>query len=233
MKDFIIDLLIILIILSITYVNIEKVKNENFTDADINVSSEDGFDPNNVQTITFLKDSYTTGRRSNPIPQLNCVGGNACNYSSVVQSVQCQNVGMNESNNPQWKCSTSLPNTLSLGSTNVSCEGLRNSNDKLKLKGSCGLEYTLNTSYIYSDNSTVDFWVWCLILFVCVFLLYSIILIPRGGVGYYGSPYYSPFYFGPQFIPYYAPSYYGNYGRSSSYSPSFETSTGFGTTTTR
>jgi len=31
-----------------------------------------------VQTLTLHKGRMTTGRRSSPVPQVNCVGGNAC-----------------------------------------------------------------------------------------------------------------------------------------------------------
>ncbi|MDR3737716.1 MAG: hypothetical protein P4L40_01725 [Terracidiphilus sp.] len=44
----------------------------------------------------------------------------------------------------QWKCSAELPSNLAFGTTTVSCEGYDGPEDAYILRGSCGLEYTLN-----------------------------------------------------------------------------------------
>lgn len=43
----------------------------------------------------------------------------------------------------QWECKTDLDNAYRFGRIEVSCEGYSHPADALILKGSCGLEYTL------------------------------------------------------------------------------------------
>lgn len=97
-----------------------------------------------VQTLTFEKGRWTTYRRTQSFPQLVCSGGDASNHASLVQVVQCQNSGVNDLGDVQWTCKSELPNTITLGTTNVVCEGFSGSNDIYKLAGSCNLEYTLH-----------------------------------------------------------------------------------------
>ena len=46
-----------------------------------------------VQTLTLRRGEWTAGRRSSPVPQLSCVGGNARGRSGEVDVVQCHNKG--------------------------------------------------------------------------------------------------------------------------------------------
>lgn len=43
----------------------------------------------------------------------------------------------------QWECKTDLDNSYRFGRIEVSCEGYNHPTDAYVLKGSCGLEYTL------------------------------------------------------------------------------------------
>lgn len=43
----------------------------------------------------------------------------------------------------QWECKTDMDNKYRFGRIEVSCEGYSNPDDAYILKGSCGLEYTL------------------------------------------------------------------------------------------
>ncbi|XP_037328675.1 store-operated calcium entry-associated regulatory factor isoform X1 [Pungitius pungitius] len=95
-----------------------------------------------VQALTLYKDRYTTARRSSPVPQLQCVGGSAGCQAFVPEVVQCQNKGW-DGEDVQWECKTDMDNAYRFGRMEVSCEGYRNPADALILKGSCGLEYTL------------------------------------------------------------------------------------------
>ncbi|KAL6109944.1 saraf [Pungitius sinensis] len=95
-----------------------------------------------VQALTLYKDRYTTARRSSPVPQLQCVGGSAGCQAFVPEVVQCQNKGW-DGEDIQWECKTDMDNAYRFGRIEVSCEGYRNPADALILKGSCGLEYTL------------------------------------------------------------------------------------------
>lgn len=246
MEKFIIFLLVIAIFLYMEWESDELFElfsesNEQIKPNEINDSeSLISFDPQNVSTMTFRKNKFTSGNRTQPIEQLNCVGGNACSYSNSIDSVQCTNVGLNDSEEVQWKCTTDLPKNLSLGQTNVNCEGYKNSKDKLKLVNSCGLEYTLNnadrwksvSNYKYNDY---EFWVWIIVIIVLISIIYVALISPR--------PFYSPQIYDPYLNPYYR-GYYSppvimsapvrsSYLYSDSPSNAFKVSSGFGQTTTR
>ena len=58
--------------------------------------------------------------------------------------MRCTNQGSEyDEEDIQWTCSASLPPEFKLGSTDVICEGYKNSDDPWVLKGSCGVEYRL------------------------------------------------------------------------------------------
>ncbi|KAG0358155.1 Store-operated calcium entry-associated regulatory factor [Gamsiella multidivaricata] len=103
-----------------------------------------------VQTLTLHKDKMTAGRRASPVPQLTCVGGNACgDYEPDI--VQCTNAGFDGSD-VQWKCQADLPDNLRFGELSVYCEGFGYPDDPYVLKGSCGLEYKLYYTNIHSNQ---------------------------------------------------------------------------------
>lgn len=95
-----------------------------------------------VQVLTLYKGRYTTARRSSPVPQLQCVGGSAGCGSFVPEVVQCQNKGWDGSD-AQWECKADMDNAYRFGRIEVSCEGFNHPDDPYILRGSCGLEYTL------------------------------------------------------------------------------------------
>ncbi|KAF9430348.1 Store-operated calcium entry-associated regulatory factor [Podila epigama] len=145
-----------------------------------------------VQTITLHQGRMTTGRRTSPVPQLNCIGGNACGlYEPDV--VQCTNTGSN-GDDVQWKCQADLPENVRFGQLDVYCEGYKNPDDPFVLKGSCGLEYKLHYTgnhrhQGYSwDDSDIKNWVnkvkrrsWMETLYFCTwmsivgYILYSFV----------------------------------------------------------
>ncbi|KAI8362966.1 hypothetical protein B0O80DRAFT_432320 [Mortierella sp. GBAus27b] len=109
-----------------------------------------------VQTITLHRGKMTAGRRTSPVPQLNCVGGNACgDYEPAV--VQCTNSGF-DGMDVQWKCQADLPSKLRFGELNVYCEGFAYPDDPYVLKGSCGLEYELYYTNIHSNRDRGEQW---------------------------------------------------------------------------
>ena len=58
--------------------------------------------------------------------------------------MRCSNDGYDyDEEDVQWTCTASLPAEFKLGSTDVICEGYRNSDDPWVLKGSCGVEYRM------------------------------------------------------------------------------------------
>lgn len=95
-----------------------------------------------IQVLTLYKGRYTTGRRSSPVPQLQCVGGSAGCHKFVPDVVQCQNKGW-DGVDVQWECKTDMDNSYRFGRVEVSCEGFSHPADPYVLTGSCGLEYTL------------------------------------------------------------------------------------------
>ncbi|XP_056890689.1 store-operated calcium entry-associated regulatory factor [Takifugu flavidus] len=95
-----------------------------------------------VQVLTLYRGLYTTARRSSPVPQLQCVGGSAGCHAFVPEVVQCQNKGW-DGMDVQWECRTDMDNAYRFGRIEVSCEGYNHPADAYILKGSCGLEYTL------------------------------------------------------------------------------------------
>lgn len=106
---------------------------------------------NDIQQLTFKKNRYTTGFRTNPIKQLNCVGGNACDHQDQIDEITCYNNGLkNES--VIWKCNTNLSNDFTISDTTINCEGYTSEYDKFKLNGSCGLEYVMNKNEKYKIN---------------------------------------------------------------------------------
>ncbi|XP_077498393.1 uncharacterized protein LOC144109460 isoform X2 [Amblyomma americanum] len=94
-----------------------------------------------VEVLTLRQGQYTTGRRSHPVPQLNCRGGSAgCRDAPSV--VQCYNRG-SDGRDVQWECKAEMKKTQKFGLLQVSCEGYDYPKDDYILVGSCGLEYYL------------------------------------------------------------------------------------------
>ena len=96
-----------------------------------------------IKAITLKKGKFTTGRRSSPIPQLQCRGP-FCNHAP--DSVQCINVGT-DGNDVQWKCEADLPDWLSFKYSDVSCEDYEypSQDEQARhyiLAGSCGMTYS-------------------------------------------------------------------------------------------
>ncbi|KAF9081372.1 hypothetical protein BGX23_000964 [Mortierella sp. AD031] len=105
-----------------------------------------------VQTLTLHQGRMTTGRRTSPVPQIKCVGGNACGDFEP-EVVQCTNAGF-DGEDVQWKCQADLPENVRFGQLDVYCEGYTHPDDPFVLKGSCGLEYKLQyTNVRYNTNN--------------------------------------------------------------------------------
>lgn len=96
----------------------------------------------NVQSLTLQKDRLTTGRRSAPVSQLACRGAN-CQHAP--SSVRCVNAGW-DGVDVQWDCKAELDPSVRFGNLNVQCEGYEYPDDPNILAGSCGLEFTLDST---------------------------------------------------------------------------------------
>eukprot|EP00802_Teleaulax_amphioxeia_P025766 Tamp_26682.p1 GENE.Tamp_26682~~Tamp_26682.p1 ORF type:complete len:179 (-),score=31.52 Tamp_26682:349-885(-) len=102
----------------------------------------DAVDLADVRALTFRRGQMTASRRVAAVPQLTCVKGGAC-AAHALDVVQCTNVGEDDRGEVQWRCDADLDVNVKLGEINVNCEGWTSSDDHLKLRGSCALEYTL------------------------------------------------------------------------------------------
>ncbi|EFX70643.1 hypothetical protein DAPPUDRAFT_309378 [Daphnia pulex] len=105
--------------------------------------SSDSVKLSNIQVLTLYHGKMTNGRRSSPVPQLKCVGGTAGCGAFTPQVVQCYNRG-SDGDDVQWECKTDIDNAYRFGKISVSCEGYSYPDDPYVLKGSCGLEYSID-----------------------------------------------------------------------------------------
>lgn len=131
-----------------------------------------------VRAITLHRGQYTTFRRTSPVPQLRCVGG--CYQDLSV--VQCENKGF-DGHDAVWECKADLDNAYRFGRLSVSCEGYDYPEDPYITAGSCGLEYTLETTgarpartetyvhtYSETDAVVIGFLLFLLIIFIAAML---------------------------------------------------------------
>ncbi|XP_071971367.1 store-operated calcium entry-associated regulatory factor [Engystomops pustulosus] len=95
-----------------------------------------------IGAITLYADRYTSARRAAPVPQLKCIGGSAGCGAVIPPVVQCYNRGW-DGIDVQWECKVDMDNAYRFGKIEVSCEGFDYPEDPYILRGSCGLEYTL------------------------------------------------------------------------------------------
>ncbi|KAL1740272.1 hypothetical protein HDZ31DRAFT_47815 [Schizophyllum fasciatum] len=93
-----------------------------------------------IPALTFYAGEDTVARRSDPIPQLTCIGKPCKVYQPEV--VRCTNIG-GSGTDVEWKCEADLPESLRFGRVEVSCEGYSRPGDSYVLKGSCGLQYKM------------------------------------------------------------------------------------------
>jgi len=102
-----------------------------------------------INVLTLTEGTMSSGRRSSPVPQLNCLSG--CEDFRP-HNVQCHNSG-SDGVDVQWECKADLPQDVRFGDVTVACEGYDHPDDPYILRGSCGLEYSLEHTRRHSDNS--------------------------------------------------------------------------------
>jgi len=106
-----------------------------------------------VDVLTLYQGKMTNGRRSSPIPQLQCRGGSAGCSAFIPDVVQCYNRG-SDGLEIQWECKTEMPMEYKFGKIQVSCEGYDYPDDPYILAGSCGLEYTIDRTGVNSSHDS-------------------------------------------------------------------------------
>ncbi|XP_030050366.1 store-operated calcium entry-associated regulatory factor [Microcaecilia unicolor] len=95
-----------------------------------------------IQALTLYRDHYTASRRTAAVPQLKCTGGSAGCSAFVPEVVQCHSRGW-DGFDVQWECKADMDNSYRFGKIEVNCEGFDYPTDPFVLRGSCGLEYTI------------------------------------------------------------------------------------------
>lgn len=96
-----------------------------------------------IKTLTLYSDRMTEAGRGKAIPQMSCVGGDACSYQKYrPKTTQCYNMG-SDGEEAQWSCEADLHPHVRFGELVVNCEGYLSPTDENVLSGSCGLEYNL------------------------------------------------------------------------------------------
>ncbi|CAG7710429.1 unnamed protein product [Allacma fusca] len=106
-----------------------------------------------VEVLTLKVGHFTNGRRSPGVPQIRCVGGTAGCQAFVPQVVQCYNRGF-DGVDYQWECKADMDGAYRFGSVSISCEGYDYPDDPYILKGSCGLEYTIDLTQEGYDHKS-------------------------------------------------------------------------------
>lgn len=131
-----------------------------------------------VDTLELRIDQMARRRWSSPVPQLQCVGGNAVSYAGSCNIV-CSRLGnFTTAGEPMsWNCSLKGIGKHYFDVLNavVSCEGWHDQNDPYILAGSCSVQYELwdrNGKAVATDNYL---WLWCsLFVFLAVLLLFGL-----------------------------------------------------------
>ncbi|KAM7435532.1 Store-operated calcium entry-associated regulatory factor [Porites harrisoni] len=118
--------------------------------------SSDKIKLTDVNVITLQQGRMTNSRRTHPVPQLQCVGGTAGCSAFTPRVVQCYNRG-SDGYDVQWECKADMDSSYRFGDIAVNCEGYNYPDDPYILKGSCGLEYTIDVvdggnNYHYSGH---------------------------------------------------------------------------------
>ncbi|BFZ16803.1 hypothetical protein BsWGS_19842 [Bradybaena similaris] len=172
-----------------------------------------------VKVLTLHHGQMTNARRSPAVPQLKRVGGSA-HYKFTPKVVQCTNKG-SDGYDIQWECKTDMDNAYRFGPVEVTCEGYDYPNDPYVLKGSCGLEYTLefteeglqreqqkggysyHNSYKYEGSSGgVNGLIFIAVIILVMYFIYKVCIAPNDYTAEgYGRQQPPPYGFRPEYMP--------------------------------
>jgi len=147
-----------------------------------------------VTSLLLHRGKMTTGRRSAPVPQINCLSN--CNHSP--DTIYCRNVGF-DGEDVVWECKSD-PDGSAFRDLNVQCEGYDYPDDPYILKGSCGIEFSMTTTPGPSPRHHTDDQepnpLGGLYFLIFVLAVISCIMGDGGGSSsrYSSSSYYSPRY---------------------------------------
>lgn len=94
-----------------------------------------------IDTLVFRDGEWAWRDRSRDVPALSCVGS-TCPHDAKPRTVTCRNTGW-DGTDVTWQCSAELPVGVTLGTSDVICEGWDSPEDSRIRTSSCSLEYTL------------------------------------------------------------------------------------------
>uniref|UniRef100_A0A0N4ZHF2 Store-operated calcium entry-associated regulatory factor n=1 Tax=Parastrongyloides trichosuri TaxID=131310 RepID=A0A0N4ZHF2_PARTI len=125
-----------------------------------------------VKYLSFNKNVYSTGRRTDPQLQLQHVGGDA-HEKEELEFAQCNQIGYDVLG-PVFRCYDKDNKILEVSHFLISCEGYDDADDEYILEGSCVLKYTLGkVSPKNIDNNENEIGLWLFFGFVAVMLIIS------------------------------------------------------------
>jgi len=130
-----------------------------------------------VETLTFNVDSITNRRRTAASPQLQCIGGTAAGQDEP-KVAQCYNRG-SDGNDIQWECNAVIDKQYRFGRMEVNCEGYDFPDDPYILRGSCRLQYILNSSQL--ELTPWQAILVGIVILVVIFLMVFILCAKDGG----------------------------------------------------
>lgn len=110
---------------------------------DVSLVKKDRVKLRHVEVLTLEQGKMSTGRRTRPVRQLQCIGGTAGCKNFKPSVVQCYNRGF-DGKDIQWECKAEMDSNFKFGKVEVTCEGYDYADDDYILVGSCGLEYTID-----------------------------------------------------------------------------------------
>ena len=112
-------------------------------------------------SVALYPRNMTRGRCSVSIPRVCCVGGSV----KCPNTLDCIKKG-SDGIDTQWECITYVAPRLKFGETTMVCERYEYPNDDYILSGNCGIEYSLNWTYVKSDDksSSVGMLLWIMLL---------------------------------------------------------------------
>mgnify|MGYP001262428055 CR=1 FL=1 len=149
-----------------------------------------------VTSLLLHRGKMTTGRRSAPVPQINCLSN--CNHSP--DTIFCSNVGF-DGEDVVWECKSD-PAGAAFRNLNVQCEGYDYPDDPYILKGSCGIEFSMASATesrpkYHSDDSHESNPLGSLLFLLFLMAVISCIMDDGGGGS--SSRYSSPSYYSPRY----------------------------------
>ena len=104
------------------------------------VDTVDNIRLRDVSLLVLQPGMYTTARRSNPVPQLNCLSGEYC-HSVMSSPVTCSNVGWD--GDVVWSCVGDMPDHLKFGTLTMTCEGFLHPEDECNNNNNIVFDYLI------------------------------------------------------------------------------------------